>query len=127
IPLCAGMAYLAAGWIDEARRHTREALALSRRLPARGAEAQALCLAGDVASAAGEEDAEAHYREALALAGELGMRPLVAHCRLGLGKLCRQTSDPAKVDEHLTTGAAMYRAMGMTFWLEKAEAELGPR
>jgi hypothetical protein len=27
--------------------------------------------------------------------------------------------------EQLTTATAMYREMGMTFWLEKAEAELG--
>ena len=32
-----------------------------------------------------------HYRQALALADELGMRPLVAHCHLGLGKLYRRT------------------------------------
>ena len=67
------------------------------------------------------------YRQALALATELGMRPLVAHCHLGLGKLCGRTRDPNKADEHLTTAAAMYREMGMTFWLEKAEAELARR
>ena len=39
------------------------------------------------------EAAEAHYRQALALADELGMRPLVAHCHLGLGKLYRRTGE----------------------------------
>ena len=53
------------------------------------------------------------------------MRPLVAHCHLGLGTLYRRIRDQAKAQEHLTTAAAMYREMGMTFWLEKAEAELG--
>src|SRR5213594_4166242 len=71
--------------IDEAASHAREALALTRRLRARASEAHALCLAGDVASTGGAEDAEGYYRDALALAGELGMRPLVAHCHLGLG------------------------------------------
>ena len=33
--------------------------------------------------------------------------------------------DHAKAQEHLTTAATMYREMGMTFWLEKADAELG--
>ena len=89
ILLCAGMTYLSAGRIDEAASHAREALALSRRLGARGSEAHALCLAGDVASTGGAEDAEGYYREALALADELGMRPLAAHCHLGLGKLYR--------------------------------------
>jgi hypothetical protein len=28
----------------------------------------------------------------------------------------------ARVHEHLMTAATMYREMGMTFWLEKAEA-----
>ena len=54
------------------------------------------------------------------------MRPLVAHCHLGLGKLYRRTGDQAKAEEHLATAMAMYREMGMSFWLEKAEAALGP-
>ena len=52
------------------------------------------------------------------------MRPLVAQCRLGLGKLYRRTGDQAKAERHLTTAVTMYRK-GMTFWLEQAEAELG--
>ena len=39
------------------------------------------------------EDAEGYYREALALASQLGMRPLVAHCHLGLGTLASRTGD----------------------------------
>jgi hypothetical protein len=52
------------------------------------------------------------------------MRPLVAHCHLGLGQLYRRTGDPAKAKEHLTTATAMYREMDMQFWLDKAEAAL---
>jgi tetratricopeptide (TPR) repeat protein len=124
ILLCAGMTWLTARRNDEAASHAREALALTRRLGARASEAYALCLAGDVASTRGAADAEGYYREALALAGELGMRPLVAHCHLGLGKLYRRTGKPERAEEHLTTATAMYREMGMTYWLEKAEAEL---
>jgi class 3 adenylate cyclase/tetratricopeptide (TPR) repeat protein len=125
---CAGTTYLSAGRIDEAASQAREALALTRRLRARASEAHALCLAGDVASAGGAEDTEVHYREALTLAGELGMRPLVAHCHLGLGKLYRRTDKREQAQEHLATATAMYREMGMTYWLEKGEAavrELG--
>jgi class 3 adenylate cyclase/tetratricopeptide (TPR) repeat protein len=125
--LCAGVTFLSAGRIDEAASHAREALALTRRLRARSSEAHALCLAGDVATIGGAEDAPGYYRNALALAGELGMRPLVAHCHLGLGTLCRRTGDHPKAQEHLTTAATMYREMGMSFWLQKAEAALGPR
>jgi len=57
------------------------------------------------------------------LRGELGMRPLVAHCHLGLGKLYRRTGKPEQAHEHLTTATTMYREMDMRFWLEKAEAE----
>jgi tetratricopeptide (TPR) repeat protein len=117
------MTYLSAGRIDEAAGHAREALALTRRLGARGSDA--LCLAGDVASTGGVEDAPGYYREALALAGELGMRPLVAHCHLGLGKLDRRTGRREQAREHLSTATTMYRAMDMRFWLEQAEAEMG--
>jgi hypothetical protein len=51
------------------------------------------------------------------------MRPLVAHCHLGLGKLGRRTSDPVKAQEHLAATRAMYREMEMRFWLKQAEAE----
>ena len=67
--------------------------------------------------------AEAHYREALALAEPRGMRPLVAHCHLGLGKLYRRTGKRREAQEHLTTATTMYREMDMRFWLEQAEAE----
>jgi class 3 adenylate cyclase/tetratricopeptide (TPR) repeat protein len=124
ILLCAGMTYLSAGRIDEAAGHAREALALTRRLGARGAEAHALCFSGDVASTGGAEDAPGYYREALALAGELGMRPLVAHCHLGLGRLDYRTEKHEQAQEHLTTAITMYREMDMRFWLERVEREL---
>ena len=57
---------------------------------ARGNEAQAHWLFGEIAARRDFPDferAEIHYRAALTLAEELGMRPLVAHCHLGLGKL----------------------------------------
>ena len=67
--------------------------------------------------------AQSAYREALSIAHELGMRPLVAHCHLGLGKLYRRTGDASRPSEHLTTATTMYREMDMRFWLEQAEAE----
>jgi hypothetical protein len=55
------------------------------------------------------------------LAEEVGMRPLVAHCHLGLGKLYRRTGDHDQAREHLATATAMYREMGMRFWLSESE------
>jgi tetratricopeptide (TPR) repeat protein len=118
------MTYLSAGRIDEAASHAREALALTRRLGARGSEAHALRLAGDVASTSGTEDAPGYYREARALASKLGMRPLVAHCHLSLAKLFRRTGKREPAQEHLTTATTMYREMDMRFWLEQAEVEM---
>jgi uncharacterized protein HemY len=69
--------------------------------------------------------AEAHYGAASVLAADLGMRPLVARCcHLGLGKLYRRTGKREQAQEHLSSATTMYREMGMTYWLAKAEAEL---
>jgi len=68
--------------------------------------------------------AEIHYREALALAEPRGMRPLVAHCHFGLATLYRRIDKRQQSEEHLRCAIAMYCDMGMTYWLEKAEAEL---
>jgi hypothetical protein len=38
-----------------------------------------------------------------------------------LGKLYRRTDKREQAQEHLTTATAMYREMGMTYWLEKVE------
>ena len=55
------------------------------------------------------------------------MRPLVAHCHLGLGKLYRRTGKREQAQEHLTTATTMYREMDMRFWLEQAERCTGRR
>jgi hypothetical protein len=70
------------------------------------------------------EQAEGHYRDALSLADQVGMRPLQAHCRLGLGKLYRRISRLDAAQAELATAAEMLREMGMTLWLPEAEAEL---
>jgi hypothetical protein len=122
-----GGAYLLDGRLADATRIAQEGLAAARQRGQRGVEGHVLRLLGDIAAHPDRFDAEAaeaQYREALALAGELGMRPLVAHCHLGLGTLYRRTGDDAKAEEHLTTATTMYREMDMGFWLEKADAEL---
>ena len=71
------------------------------------------------------EVADHHYTQAIDLGTELGMRPLATHCHLGLGKLYRRGDRWREAQDQLTAAATMYREMGMTFWLERAEAELG--
>lgn len=93
----------------------------------RSAETSALQLLGEVATHQAPpeiEPAANYYRQALTLAEELGMRPLVAHCHLGLGTLHSRTGrgDQARTD--LATAVTLSRAMEMTFWLPQAEAAL---
>ena len=119
--------YLLAGRIDDAFRLAEQALQLSRDGKERGNEAWALRLLGQIASDTdppNPQSAQEYYHRALAQANDLGMRPLVAHCHLGLGKLCRRTGKREQAQEHLTTATSMYREMGMTYWLEQAEAQV---
>ena len=77
-----------AGQRDEAAAVAQRALEHAREHTEPGHEAWALHLLGAIASQHDPPDvatAEAHYRAAMTLATELGMRPLVAHCHLGLG------------------------------------------
>jgi class 3 adenylate cyclase/tetratricopeptide (TPR) repeat protein len=120
--------YFLTGRQGQALEAAEQGLSGSRQRGEQGHEAWALLLLGHIAvqwDTPNAEAAEGHYRDALSLAAVLGMRPLVAHCHLGLGKLYRQTGDHAKSEEHLTTARAMYREMDMLFWLEKAETEFG--
>ena len=123
-----GEAYLLGSRPAEALALAGRCLSLAGDRGHRGSEAWGRRLLGEIASHDDQPDvatAAAHYGAAMALGDELGMRPLVAHCHLGLGKLYRRTGDTAKAEEHLTTATAMYREMGMSFWLEKAETESG--
>jgi DNA-binding SARP family transcriptional activator/tetratricopeptide (TPR) repeat protein len=120
-----GRAALLLGRPDEARRLGDRAMEFAPRHP--GFAAHALHLLGDVATDPHRFDAEAgeaHYRRALALAEPRGMRPLVAHCYLGLGVLYRRMDKREQSQEYFTAAREMYREMSMPFWLEKAEAKM---
>jgi len=102
---------------DAAIELAERALALSRARHERAAEARLIFLRGQIHAQAVERDertCERHYHVALALATELGLRPLVAECRLGLGTLWR-ASDPGRAREHLAAAGAMFQQMGMRF------------
>ena len=125
-----GEAYLLADRVEDARASADRALKLTRERGERGHEAWALRILGEISGHDDPlkvEEAHAHYTEAFAFATELDMRPLVAHCHLGLGKLYRRTGNGVKAKEHLTTASTTYREMGMGFWLEQAEPEMGAR
>jgi tetratricopeptide (TPR) repeat protein len=119
--------YLLVGRLEDASNLAERAFGLARIHKERGTQAYALRLLGEIAAQREPpevEMAEDHYRQAMTLAEELGMRPLIAHCHLGLGKLYRKTGrhEPARAE--LSAAIELYRTMDMTFWLPQAEASL---
>jgi class 3 adenylate cyclase/tetratricopeptide (TPR) repeat protein len=122
-----GEAHLLAGRLEEAQALAERTLALARAHQERGHEAYALRLLGEIAAQRDPLEvhtAEDHYRQAMVLADTLGMHPLVAHCRLGLGKLYLKTGRREQARTELSAAIELYRAMEMTFWLPQAEAAL---
>jgi tetratricopeptide (TPR) repeat protein len=125
--LSLGETHMLAGRLEEARTLADGALALTRAGQERSHQADALRLLGDIAARREPpeaDQADLFYREALTLANELGMRPLVAHCHLGLGTLYRQMGRREEARVALFTAVELYRAMEMTFWLPQVEATL---
>ncbi len=119
--------FLLIGNRQEAALLASRALESSRRHSQRSREALALYVQGEIASAANPvafENAEGSFRGANIISDELKMRPLLAHCHVGLGKLYRRTGDYEKAKTQLANGVAMMREMEMGLWLERAEAEL---
>jgi DNA-binding SARP family transcriptional activator/tetratricopeptide (TPR) repeat protein len=123
-----GVASLMAGRPDDAAMWADRALEQSRQRGERGVEAWALRVRAEVSSTGGRRalaSARERYQEALTLADTLGMRPLVAHCHLGLGRLYRRAGDGVKAETSLRTATTMYNEMDMRFWQQSAVAELG--
>ena len=122
INISLGQAYSLVGRRGDALECARSALISAREGGQRGNEAKALCLLGTIVAA--PDQAEGHLRDALALAEELGMRPLIAHCQLGYGKLYRSAGAHDRAQRHFATAMAIYRDLGMPYWLTQAQAEL---
>lgn len=123
-----GRACLALGRLHEAQTLGERAVEASPHQP--GYAAHAWHLLGDVATHADLFDAEhalGCYREALARAEPRGMRPLIAHCHLGIGRVHRRVGKRDQASEHLAMAETMYRDMGLSYWLGQAEAERGRR
>jgi hypothetical protein len=116
-----------AGHLEEAHTLAERVLAHTRAYKEHGNEAYALHLIGEIAAHRTPLDtayAAAHYQQAFTLAEALGMRPLQAHCHLGLGTLYAKGEHRDQARAALTTAIALYRAMDMTFWPQQAEAAL---
>jgi tetratricopeptide (TPR) repeat protein len=109
-----GRACLLLGRLDEAQHFADRSVESSRHQP--GLAAYAQCLLGDLAIHPDHFDAEsaaAHYREAMALAGAHGMRPLVAECHSGMGRLYRHSGKLEEARQHFDAATSLYREMNM--------------
>jgi class 3 adenylate cyclase/tetratricopeptide (TPR) repeat protein len=119
--------YLFSGRVADAARLAERAVELSRQHKERGHEAWALKLLGDIAVREERRDparAEANYHAALALGVELGMKPLGAHCQMGLGSLYATVGKRERAEAELAAAVAQFRGMKMHLWQNRAEALL---
>jgi class 3 adenylate cyclase/tetratricopeptide (TPR) repeat protein len=117
---------LLAHHLPEAAEAAASALTHFRQQRARGQEARALRLLGDIAArtAAGLATAERYYDDASALADKLDMHPLLARCQLGRAPLLAQTGRIEGARQALESACSSFRTLGMTADLERSEAAL---
>ena len=121
-------AYALDGRLDDASERAQEALSLAQVHGERGHEAYAHRVLGEISSHRDDlseaRAAENAYRHALTLATELDMRPLIAHCHLGLGRFYGRAGQHEQARQNLTTAREMYGAMNMGSWRVQAEVEM---
>jgi tetratricopeptide (TPR) repeat protein len=120
-------AYLLAGQHEDARQNAERALDLARAHKEPGYEGWALRLLAEIALESTPPDAARAMKyggTALTLAERLGMRPLMAHCHLVLGRSLAQGNDPGAARRHLAAAGQLLGEMEMQTWLGQARAEL---
>jgi len=119
--------YLHAGQAQEALSLARRNVEQRKTLRTRGYEAWALWLLGDVATAqepVEAEEAESSYRAALLIAEDLGMRPLIARCHLGLGALLGTVGQPDRALAELEQARELFHELAMADDAGRAEARI---
>jgi tetratricopeptide (TPR) repeat protein len=120
-------AYRLKGDTKKAIQNAEEALSIFRQNGERGYGAWALYYMAKIQSDGGPEQIDQtlqSYRQAKEQATELGMRPLLAHCHMGLGEAYVKTGLSEKARPELLAAIELYRCMDMAFWLPKAESAL---
>jgi DNA-binding SARP family transcriptional activator len=120
-------AKLLAGDVSGAAVTAHRAFALSRQHGQRGWEAWARRGLADIAGREAAFDlaaVETRFRDAVALAHELEMRPLLAHCRCGLGTAYARADREELARTELEAALGEYRAMAMPYWVTRAESLL---
>lgn len=119
-----GTAYVLDGRLEDAARIGRDRLAAAQQVGERGVQGHLLKLLGDIAAHPARfeiDTAEAHYRQAQALAEALSLRPLLAHCHLGLGILSQRAGKHQEARGDLKMAETMFGEMDMRYWREQAK------
>jgi len=113
-------ALLLAGDAEKALSHVTESLQQTVKYRERGEEAYARWLLATILSV-GREDIDAAAREfqdAANLAVELGLKPLLAHCYLGLGDLDARCPGTRTRSGHCERGFMLLETLRMRQWID---------
>ena len=122
-----GEAYLGLARLDDARTMANRAVEFAERHGHLGQLAYAHWLLGEVSLAEKPQrvdTVEAHFEHAVTLAEPRRMRPLIAHCQLGRGKLLAALDRRGSAREQVGAALAAYRATEMPYWVTRAAAQL---
>jgi tetratricopeptide (TPR) repeat protein len=122
-----GEGYLVAGRPQEAEQWAGRALDHARGCGGQAEEAWTLRLLADVAASPPAPDrhrALALFDEARSRAEALGMEPLLARCRLGLGRLHARTGDASRAVAELAVAVEATRRLDLGIWRVEAETAL---
>ena len=114
--------YMMVGRVDNAARMAEASLKRARKHGERIWEAQALHLLGEIAANRSAPDlsaAETSQLAARALAKELGMRPLAAHCRLGLAVVHERRGELAQAHQQLSGARAEFATLAVPYWVSR--------
>jgi len=115
---------LRAGRADEALPLAREGVELLRFIRNEGHEGWALLVLADTLAELAAPDAVATYQTAIEHAGRLGMRPLEARGRLGLGERYLTLGGIDEARAELAAAAGLGASLGMPLVLDRARRAL---
>jgi class 3 adenylate cyclase/tetratricopeptide (TPR) repeat protein len=113
-------ASLLAGDAEKALSGVTEALRQTEKYHERGEEAYARWLQATILSVSGEDFAVASnaFKDAAGLAAELGLKPLLAHCYLGLGDLDARCGGTRTRSDHRERGFMLLETLHMRQWID---------
>jgi transcriptional regulator with AAA-type ATPase domain/tetratricopeptide (TPR) repeat protein len=118
-------ARMLSGRLAEALEAAQSGLTTAQQNGRRGHEAWALRTLGEIALCRHDtRPAQDNFTRSLALATELDMRPLAAHCQLGLSRAARLAKDHEAAERHLRAAVGLFSEMQMGIWLAQASEEL---